>query len=232
MAAMAEIRLGKSQGSRTTLSLHRVPREGNVVALLNTVCENISTIMDRFTLAAVVATVVLFQSSSNFATPLLRDVSMPEECANKNFCTHKHEDYPEELIEGLLKDIEKYLDHPPEFVSRRIALNDLDTNDECDSSSHTLPIYQIRDNNNKTRFVVQSEEKFKQIIRIEECKEPGRLTRATRNLAELVVNDTQLMCVECKLDYKFLVLGLNRTSLEAVNVQGGLPVGCSCKLQE
>ncbi|KAG6445806.1 uncharacterized protein LOC115440686 [Manduca sexta] len=178
-----------------------------------------------------VGTFAIFQSTSHYVAADPSKVEMPEQCAGMNFCVHKHEDYPDEAIENLLKDSKKmYEEYPEDFVLRIGPEQDQMAEDECASTSHVDPIYEIVDIHGNIRFVVQSE-RFKQIIRIEQCEQPGRLMSGTRNINGELLDIVHLECKQCTMNYKFTVLGLDRKSLEAVDVQGGLPVCCSCRTQ-
>ncbi|XP_026753835.2 uncharacterized protein LOC113514053 [Galleria mellonella] len=155
------------------------------------------------------------------------NATLPEDC-KKNYCFTKTQHYPTELIDSMLVDLDNSISVDTDTTTKRIG-DDIDSND-CEKNSYYQPIYQIIDENDRVRYVVQSK-KFKQVLRVEECMLPGRLTTDSIHFTDTQLQYIHLACEETYLDYAFLVLSLDSTKIESVKTKGGIPVSCACKVR-
>ncbi|XP_059056781.1 uncharacterized protein LOC131850546 [Achroia grisella] len=155
------------------------------------------------------------------------NATLPEDC-KKNYCFSRSQYYPTELIDDMLVELDYNMNEDDDFITKRISDN-ADSENDCEKNSYYQPVYQIIDENDQVRYVIQSK-KFKQVVRIEECLYPGRITSDSKHFTETELKFIHLACAETYLDYAFLVLSLNGTKMESVRAKGGIPVYCACKL--
>ncbi|KAG6445810.1 uncharacterized protein LOC115440694 [Manduca sexta] len=149
---------------------------------------------------------------------------MPAECSGQYMCHVKSQYYPEEAIEELLKNFDVLYEE--ETTVKERDGEDYEFNEPCDADRNMFPIYEIIDENDDLRYVVQSESKFKQIIRTEVCKH----TKPSRRYIPNVSEEHNLTCEHKYIDYMFLVLSPNQTYFETARMKGGVPVCCSCQM--
>ncbi|XP_063824468.1 uncharacterized protein LOC135074092 [Ostrinia nubilalis] len=178
---------------------------------------------------AVMFFVAIATVSAGIANKYLTDTEMPPNCVGKSYCFEKSEKYPQKLIDRIIEEID------PPVVEGGGGMSIAERGDEnpnhgCERKIDFEPIYEILDNDGKLRFVVQSD-RFIQKIRTESCVNPGRVTGPDfPYFDEYLLNAWNISCVEKRMDYSFLTLSLDGNGLEDVDIQGGLPVCCSCQL--
>ncbi|KAL0832538.1 hypothetical protein ABMA28_000748 [Loxostege sticticalis] len=178
---------------------------------------------------------VSIASISARTTNMLLETEMPPSCFGKSYCFEKTEKYPQKLIDSIIAK----LDPPVVEGEGGMSIAPRDSEDAehgCERRVIFEPIFEILDKDSNVRYVVQSD-RFTQKIRTEACVHPGRITSANwashaAYLEKSHIQDYNISCVEKRIDYSFLALSLDGNSLEDVDVQGGVPVCCSCHISK
>ncbi|KAJ8733496.1 hypothetical protein PYW08_001794 [Mythimna loreyi] len=150
-------------------------------------------------------------------------VDIPDKCKDKNFCTVKPDDYPQELFNKLFKGKFKEPPFQPTYVMTADRQGDPDEMDDCETTITYEPLYQVKANDDDWRTVVQApEENYVQLVRLEACNRVGSSCFTDFRLPL----GLETLCTQRYAVWEFLVHdGKNGT--ERVTVD--LPVCCSCR---
>ncbi|XP_068631300.1 uncharacterized protein [Battus philenor] len=174
----------------------------------------------------------------------------PIECKNKNYCTVKTSDYPQETFNKMFKGTLRANRHrrtsgdssqdapsvcnkavfQPSLVLESMLSNrqgDPDEKDDCESIVSYDPLYKVRDKrNSEWRYVVQApEENYVQKVRLETCTNPGSLCFNALPLAM----DIKTLCVQKYSKWELLV---SKGGNETEKIEVELPVCCLCKYKQ
>ncbi|XP_068631301.1 uncharacterized protein [Battus philenor] len=152
----------------------------------------------------------------------------PIECKNKNYCTVKTSDYPQETFNKMFKGTKAVFQ--PSLVLESMLSNrqgDPDEKDDCESIVSYDPLYKVRDKrNSEWRYVVQApEENYVQKVRLETCTNPGSLCFNALPLAM----DIKTLCVQKYSKWELLV---SKGGNETEKIEVELPVCCLCKYKQ
>lgn len=147
---------------------------------------------------------------------------VPEECKNKNFCTIKPPDYPQDQFNQMFKGTKPL--PQPTLIIESVAdrQGGPEQIDNCESTISYEPLYKVRSKRGDWRTVVQApEENYVQMVRLETCQETeGGCFTALPPSPEIVTFCKQKFSV-----WEFLVASENNGT-EKVKTE--LPICCSC----
>ncbi|XP_030020960.1 uncharacterized protein LOC115440687 isoform X2 [Manduca sexta] len=148
---------------------------------------------------------------------------VPEQCKNKNFCTIKPADYPQEQFNAMFKGT-KTLPPPTLFIEAYgDRQGDPDAFDNCDTEVTYEPLYKVRSARGQWHTVIQApEENYIQKVRLETCKEVE--SSCFTAVSSLVPTITTF----CKQKYSVwqVLVSDGNNGTEPIKVE--LPICCSC----
>ncbi|XP_060801815.1 uncharacterized protein LOC106142918 [Amyelois transitella] len=172
---------------------------------------------------------VILITSSN-GTPLnFKNVEMHPNCRNSTYCFERGADYPSALIEELVNKTDVIKIDGATTEQRGTTDHSIVT--PCELNYSLEPIYQVKDINNKVRYVVQAT-RFQQILKVEWCRNKGEITEDKGEylkIDKLREDSYSAYCVESYSNYRFLVLAEDGNGFESVKALG-VPICCRCEI--
>ncbi|XP_026737556.1 uncharacterized protein LOC113500854 [Trichoplusia ni] len=165
--------------------------------------------------------------------PHFDDYEMPESCEGMSFCFEKGDNYPDDKVAELLKDINFLQVESKDSQDFTIGSRNGFEYDEpdCPSNATEQPIHYILDESDTVRVVVQMPGRFQQIYTTKWCLNEGRITRDTPHfLKSTTLQQFNIECVSTRMNYDFFVLSEDSDNkMEIVQAKGGIPVCCRCR---
>ncbi|RVE47425.1 hypothetical protein evm_007935 [Chilo suppressalis] len=156
-----------------------------------------------------------------------KEAKMPAACEGKTYCHEKSPDYPQTLIDSMIRDLDIKIINTIDMTKER---DGTPSNIVCANDPKFAPIYEIYDTKGYVRYVVQSDNAFVQMIRTEACLNKGEVKESSV-FERYQIETFNVTCHEKRIKYQFRVLSLDGITFETVEVKDGLPVCCSCQVK-
>ncbi|XP_049869816.1 uncharacterized protein LOC126369442 [Pectinophora gossypiella] len=156
------------------------------------------------------------------AKPSGSTIKMHPRCDKQTYCMDKPDDYPQAEFEAILSNLNIKVVNDKE-IGKRIGPSLL-----CDSQDSINPIYQIVDVDGNVRYVAQIDNVFMQKYTVRKCRNPEVNPLSLSGSLDL----SKLTCKDIIVAPSFLVLSDDRQKLEVVSIKQGIPMGCTCIMQE